>query len=109
MNPNDYTIRHLDTMRRFATELDALPAAILEHRYFSEVFGSWSTTIRFKGQVFRVAYDGRDGNVALEHSTTKKRPYTWQGPTWTTRLASRDAEMPIPELKAAMADVIKAG
>ena len=63
MNPNNHAIRHFEMMRTLAADLEVLPAAILEHTYCDETFGSWLTTIRFKGHVFRLVYDGRDNEA----------------------------------------------
>jgi hypothetical protein len=46
--------------------------------------------ILVKGTPFRIVFDGRDGNVVMEQSGTKKAPYEWS--EW--RRASADVAVP---------------
>ncbi len=53
-------------MARAAAVLKPLSAQVLEHSYQYEVFGSWYTTIRCRGRVFRVVFDGREQAYFME-------------------------------------------
>lgn len=39
---------------------------LLEHKYAYASFGSWITRVMFKGERYRLIYDGRDGCVNLD-------------------------------------------
>jgi hypothetical protein len=65
-------------MVQFATALKQLPAQVLEHTYSYSAMGTWTTTLRFRGIPLRVLFDGREGEVRLERSASRKPPYDWQ-------------------------------
>lgn len=78
MDPQDYPIRHFESMVRLAAVLKTLPAQILEHRYDYDSFGTSSTIVRYKGIPLRIVVSPRDGSVQLQRSATRKHPYSWQ-------------------------------
>jgi hypothetical protein len=75
MEPQDYPIRHFEALAAFATALKAVPAQILDSAYSYESFGSWSITLRCKGITLRAVHDGRDREVTLQRSRTRKPPW----------------------------------
>jgi hypothetical protein len=79
MDAQDYPIRHFQEMDRLATTLKDLPAQVLDHAYFYEAFGSWSMTIRYKGCLLRLTFDGS--------------PYAWSS-VWNRTDLSEDAATP---------------
>jgi len=77
MESQDYPIAHFERMTCLAHALKKLPAQILEHRYSGESFGSWYMTLRHKGQVSQLVYDGRDDHLGLRRSSDRKPPYSY--------------------------------
>jgi len=77
MESHDYAIAHFESMSRFAAALKALPAQILEHSWSGQSFGSWCVVIRHGGRISQLTYDGREGHLALRHSTDRKPPYSY--------------------------------
>jgi hypothetical protein len=90
MEPQDYPIRHFEALAAFATALKAVPAQILDSAYSYESFGSWSITLRCKGITLRAVHDGRDREVTLQQSRTRKRPHEWDEPLWRRTIASSE-------------------
>ena len=56
-------------MSDMAIALSGFPAQILEHNYNYESFGSWWFSFRFKGQEFRLVFDGKDAQLSLKEKT----------------------------------------
>jgi hypothetical protein len=90
MEPQDYPIRHFEALAAFATALKAVPAQILDSAYSYESFGSWSITLRCKGITLRAVHDGRDREVTLQRSRTRKPPHEWDEPLWRRTIASSE-------------------
>jgi hypothetical protein len=87
MDSQDYPISHFDQMGRLAAGLKAVAAQVLEHTYSYESFGSWAMIIRYRGQPFRVLFDGKEYEYLLERSTSREQPYRWQPPSWQKRVS----------------------
>ena len=77
MDDQDYPIRHFEQMVSLANALRAWPAQILEHRYYYETMGTWVTVLRYRGVPIKLAFDGREGEVQLQRSASRKPPYDW--------------------------------
>jgi hypothetical protein len=92
MEPQDYPIRHFEALAVFATALKAVPAQILDSAYSYESFGSWSITLRCKGITLRAVHDGRDREVSLQRSRTRKPPHEWEEPLWRRPLDSGELD-----------------
>src|SRR5262249_22590811 len=92
MEPQDYPIRHFESLAVLATALKPIPAQVLDSAYSYENFGSWSITVRCQGITFRAVYDGRDYEVSLQRSRTRKPPYEWEEPLWRRRLGSGELD-----------------
>jgi len=90
MDAQDYPIRHFQEMDRLATTLKDLPAQVLDHAYFYEAFGSWSMTIRYKGCLLRLTFDGKEHEYRLEKSATAGSPYAWSS-VWNRTDLSENA------------------
>jgi hypothetical protein len=88
MESQDYPIRHFEALAAFATALKAVPAQILDSACSYESFGSWSITLRCKGITVPAMHDGRDREVTLQRSRTRKPPHEWEEPLWRRPLAS---------------------
>jgi len=71
----DYPIAHFEFLSKLTNALDELPAQLLEHSYNSEHFGSWTFSVRYKGNVVRVSFDGRDQVIYVAYSSDRKPPY----------------------------------
>jgi hypothetical protein len=92
MEPQEYPIRHFERMVDLTERLKTLPAQLLEHGYSYESFGSWWSIIRIGGVPLRIVFDGRDGELVVERSVSKKPPYSWeQVSRRTIDAAARDA------------------
>src|SRR5262249_46833252 len=92
MEPQDYPIRHFESLAVLATALKAIPAQVLDSGYSYESFGSWSITVRCQGITFRAVHDGRDRQVSLQRSRTRHPPYKWEDPLWRRPLASGELD-----------------
>ncbi len=77
MEQQDFPIRHFENMSQLARSLKDLPAEVLEHQYSNQSFGSWMMTIRYKGHVLPVRFDGRESEYAIETSSTRNPPHSW--------------------------------
>jgi hypothetical protein len=77
-------------MKKLAVELKSLPAQVLEHEYSYESFGSWSLTLRYRGQVFRLTFDGKERWCVLQESAEWKAPYQWNEIVWEKRCEQSD-------------------
>jgi hypothetical protein len=78
----EYQVRHFAHMADFATALKSLPAEVMEHYYSYASFGGWWVIVRCRGISFRVAFDGREGQLSVERSSSRKPPYKWDGVVW---------------------------
>jgi hypothetical protein len=77
MEPQEFPTAHFEQMTRLARALEELPVQILGHEYSYESFGSWSLTLRYKGRVAQLVYDGRDDFLALRQCDDRKPPYSF--------------------------------
>ncbi|MGH8619338.1 MAG: hypothetical protein ACREUW_16745 [Burkholderiales bacterium] len=77
MEEQYYPIVHFEAMVRLAQALKALPAQVLEQQYSYESFGSWCVTLRHRGNVSRLNYDGRDDRLSVCRSLDRKPPYSF--------------------------------
>lgn len=82
VKPNDDAIAHFEQMKKLAARLAELPAEIRLHEYDPEAFGSWWVVLRFKGDRFRLSYDGRDSELTLERSDARRAPDVWGPHVW---------------------------
>jgi hypothetical protein len=73
MEGQESPLRHFQLMVQVADHLRALPAQILEHHYQYDAFGSWWTTLKRRGQLFRVVFDGKERELRLERATGGRR------------------------------------
>ena len=101
MDERDYLIRHFAQMVEFATELKALPAEVLHHTYSYESFGSWSAIVRYRGNPFRIVFDGKEGELIVQRANGSKAPYSWQNPFWQRATLSGN-NIPTHEIVAAI-------
>jgi hypothetical protein len=102
MEAQDDPIRHFKGMVDLATALKAIPAQVIESVYSYESCGSWSITLRCRGVTVRAVHDGRDREVSLQRSRTRKPPHEWDEPVWRRPL-------PAGELDAALqAEIVRA-
>jgi len=91
-----------ELMREVAGALATLPAEILEHEYYLQVFGSWYLGFRFEGRLLRVVFDAKDRACWLERRAKRRfrrgrwEPTTWQ---WTERGGE---PFPVEDLLAAV-------
>lgn len=98
--PQDYPVRHFERMVRLAEHFKMVPAQLLEHSYSYQSFGSWWSLLLVNGQPVRIVFDGREGVMIVERSSTRKAPYDWsESHRWTTesfeqRLVDILAEVP---------------
>lgn len=53
-------------MLDISVRLNEAGVELLEHRYAYESFGSWIIKVMFKGERYRMIYDGRDACVYLQ-------------------------------------------
>jgi len=77
MKGQDYPIHHFELMRELAVSLKSLPVQILSHEYSYESFGSWWFEYMFKGNRFRVVFDGKDRNLRLETNLGDRMMPKW--------------------------------
>jgi hypothetical protein len=77
MTPDDPAAAHFVQMRHLAEALHRLPAEVLRHECDFDTFGSWSLTLRHRGEVLQFVYDGRDAWLGLRRSRERKPPYTF--------------------------------
>lgn len=77
MVAQEHPVEHFRLTVRLAEDLRALPAQIVKHAHEYDAFGSWGTTVRRRGQVFRIAFDGKERRASLE-----REPAAPNGP-WT--------------------------
>jgi hypothetical protein len=68
---------HLRSMVELIQRLREVPAECRDHSYSADAFGSWRMTVRCHGVPVRVSYDGREREVIVERSASRKSPYTW--------------------------------
>jgi hypothetical protein len=108
MDEQDYPIRHFVWMGEFAAELKSLPAQILDHDYSYESFGSWSAIVRHRGVPFRVLFDGKDGKLLVQRSTSPNAPYAWEAPSWQRVIRPGD-DLAAREMADAVRSVASAG
>ena len=87
MEAPDYPIRFFEDMLHLANELKALRSQVMECGYSYISFGSWWLTFRRSGVTYRVALDGKEGNLTLQGSQSRKHPHLWNEPFW---------EVPVP-------------
>ena len=66
MQAQEYPVEHFRLMTRLAEDLRSLPAQIEEHEYSYSTFGSWCTTVRRRGHLFRIIFDGKELEVRLD-------------------------------------------
>lgn len=99
---HDHPIRHSTDMARWTASLSRLPAQVLEHSYSHESLGSWTTAIRCRGTLFRLAFDGREGEYRLDASSSREAPDVWR-PVWA-RAAADVSTDPIIEAVRTAAD-----
>ncbi len=92
MEAQDYPIQHFKAMADLATAAKAIPAQVLESDYSCESFGSWSITLRCRGTTVRVVYDGKEHEVSMQRSRTRKAPHEWDGALWRRPLPSRQVD-----------------
>lgn len=78
MEAQDYPVEHFRLMARLAEDLRALPAQIVEHAYHHDALGSWFTTVRRHGRIFRIVFDGKEGQVRLERETAAAKSEQWE-------------------------------
>lgn len=64
----------LNTLIEFIKNLEKLPAELYEMSYSPGSFGNWIIVIRNKGKRFRIIFDGRDGFISIEISSSRKTP-----------------------------------
>jgi hypothetical protein len=101
MDSQDHPISHFDQMGRLAVGLKAMPAQVLEHTYSYASFGSWAMIIRYRGQPFRVVFDGKESEYLLERSTSREHPYRWQRLSWKKHVAPAE-DICVPEIVSAI-------
>ncbi len=77
MDAQKYPVRHFESMAELAEELRQLPAQVLGHAYHYSVFGSWWTTLRRKGIIFRIVFDGKEQHMRLEQAGTGSETESW--------------------------------
>jgi len=53
-------------MLDISVRLNEAGVKLLEHKYAYESFGSWIIKVMFKGERYRMIYDGRDACVYLQ-------------------------------------------
>jgi hypothetical protein len=82
LHPVDYSTDHFELMIALVERLRDLPAELLDHHYSAHAFGSWCSILRFRGIVLRLVFDGRDRELVVECSSSKKQPYQWEKPFW---------------------------
>jgi hypothetical protein len=68
----DHPVEHFRLMVGLAKELQTLPAQIVKHAYHHDAFGSWCTTVRRRGLLFRIVFDGKERRVRLDRETAPK-------------------------------------
>jgi Tfp pilus assembly protein PilO len=89
MHPQDYPIRHFSQMAEFASGLKSLPAIVC-----------------YRGVPVRVVFDGEEGELLVQRSTSRKAPDDWEAPR---RRAIRSTEdLPTKELVDAVCSVVDA-
>ena len=99
-------VHHFDQMAKALRELEDFSVELLEHHYAPSSFGSWSSVLRHRGIVVRATFDGKDGELVVERSTSSQPPYEWQGAA--TEVAS-NATQALHALRGALARVANAG
>ncbi|HEV8394965.1 MAG TPA: hypothetical protein VGQ37_11865 [Vicinamibacterales bacterium] len=100
MDAEDYPIKHLEQMARLATALKSLPAQVLDHWYSYESFGSWAMTLRFRGVALRVLGDGKERQLVLQRSKSKKAPHDWGETIWRSAGPSGESVEPSQLIEA---------
>ncbi|HWP63706.1 MAG TPA: hypothetical protein VNO86_09575 [Candidatus Binatia bacterium] len=101
MDAQEHPVRHFEQMIRLVERLLPLPAQLLQHVYSFEAFGSWSCIVRCRGVPIRIAFDGRDRELVVERSRSRRPPYVWDPPIWR-RAGVEDVDLVGPELAAAV-------
>jgi hypothetical protein len=108
MDAEEHPARHFEQMIRLVERLRPVPAQLLEHVYSYESFGSWSCIVRCGGIPLRIVFDGRDRELVVERSRSRKPPYAWEPPVWR-KVAVEDVDLFGAELIAAVMGAAKAG
>jgi hypothetical protein len=103
MHGQNHPIRHFTRMAAFATALKSLPAQVLEHRYSYESFGSWWVTVQYRGISFRVILDGKESQLSVQRSASRKPPHLWADVIWQAPSVDADSDL------AGVVEVIRSG
>jgi hypothetical protein len=91
-----------ELMREVARTLASLPAEVLEHEYYPQVFGSWYLEFRFEGRLFRVVFDAKDRACWLSRRVKPRfRRHRWEPTSWEW-VGSADEPFPVEDLLAAV-------
>jgi hypothetical protein len=78
MEAREDSRRHFQLMAKRAGDLATIPARILAHEYRHDAFGSWWTTVRRRGDVFRIVFDGKERELRLERATESGQAESWE-------------------------------
>lgn len=108
MGSYEFQSRHFEQMARLIERFGSLPAELLEHEYSYQSFGSWLSIFRFKGVPLRLSFDGRDREIVVQRSASRKPPYLWGEPIWR-KVSVTDADILCEELVAAVEGMVDAG
>jgi len=68
---------HLQRIAKFQSVLEEMRTQILEHTFHWEVFGSWRLTLRRKGVVYQIDWDGKEQCLIFHQSKARKHPHQW--------------------------------
>ena len=83
----------LQDITDFVNQLKMVPAELMELQYQPQSFGSWYIIVRKSGKQFRIVFDGRDSNFALQASSAdKKWSEIWsclKTDTWATEVITQ--------------------
>lgn len=102
MDGIDYPIEHFSLMAELGSNLKAVSAQILSHEYAYQSFGSWWITLKHKGDLYRLLFDGRDSTYSLEQATETAKPYQWREALWQS--SGTIHEIPVAAILAALND-----
>jgi hypothetical protein len=94
MDSQEDPLRHFQGMMKLASELQPLPAQILEHTYNYSACGSWWTTVQRKGITFRVVLDGKEGQMRLEQARASPATQWKAVRSWPVRRDGGAAAIP---------------
>jgi hypothetical protein len=78
MEAREDSRRHFQLMAKLAGDLGTIPARILAHEYRHDAFGSWWTTVRRRGDIFRIVFDGKERELRLERATESGQAESWE-------------------------------